>query len=142
MFKDMSRINCFKKKINLNYYILFFICINLIIFNYGNYRKIESYLFRSNLVNEFKNYGSIPKGNIELIGSNMPAELRFMEVNHILFQSYNTTDWWTRRIAYSLSDYDRVKNLPEELLNNKVYMKLHLAGGYINECSTYIYLNY
>ena len=91
-------------------------------------------------MNEFKNYGSIPKGNIELIGSNMPAELRFMEVNHILFQSYNTTDWWTRRIAYSLSDYDRVKNLPEELLNNKVYMKLHLAGGYINECSTYIYL--
>ena len=54
LFRDMAKINCLQNKVNLNFYLIIFIGIHLILLNYGNYRKAESYLFRKNLINELK----------------------------------------------------------------------------------------
>ena len=79
LFRDMTKINCFENKVNLNFYITIFICFNLLLLNYGSYRKIESHLFKKNLIAELKTFGSIPIGNVELIGRNIPADLRTFE---------------------------------------------------------------
>ena len=43
---------------------------NIIFLNYGNYTKIESYLFRKNLINELKTFKSLPKGDVKLFVKN------------------------------------------------------------------------
>ena len=67
MFRDMAKINIFRNKVNLNLYLIIFIFINLILLNYGNLRKTESYHFRKNLINELKAYGPIPKGDVQIM---------------------------------------------------------------------------
>ena len=87
MFRDMAKINIFRNKVNLNLYLIIFIFINLILLNYGNLRKIESYHFRKNLINELKAYGPIPKGDVQIISKNQPADLRSVEVNQIFYKA-------------------------------------------------------
>ena len=94
MFRDMSKINIFNNKINLNLYLIIFIFINLILLNYGNHRKIESFHFRKNFINELKNYGSIPKGDVQIITKNIPADIRPFEVSHMFYKAYNIAGWW------------------------------------------------
>ena len=128
LFKDMTKINCFKIRVNINFYLIIFICFNLVLLSYGNYRKTESYLFRKNLINELKNYGSIPKGNVELIVKNDPAGLRRHEIHYILYKTYNIAAWWAESYGP-----------PKDLLKDK-YSIVYIANDYEHQCNTYIYL--
>ena len=94
MFRDMAKINIFRNKVNLNLYLIIFIFINLILLNYGNLRKLESYHFRKNLIIELKAYGPIPKGDVQIISKNIPADLRPVEISHIFYKAYNIAGWW------------------------------------------------
>jgi len=126
MFRDLSKINCLQKKVNLNYYLITFILCNLILLNYGNLRKIESYLFRKNLTNELKSYGSIPKGIVEFVFKNTPADLRSHEVSYLFYNAYDIAGW-------------RLSDLRLEQLDAK-HAKIYIANDYKYECNIYIHL--
>ena len=126
MFRDLSKINCLQKKVNLNYYLITFILCNLILLNYGNLRKIESYLFRKNLTNELKSYGSIPKGIVEFVFKNTPADLRAHEVSYLFYNAYDIAGW-------------RLSNPRLEQLDAK-HAKIYIANDYKYECNIYIHL--
>ena len=135
LFRDMTKINCFKNKVNLNFYLIIFICFNLVLVNYGNYRKIESYLFRKNLINELKVYGDIPKGNVELIAKNTPADFRGYEINYFLYKAYETAAWWAGPILQS------GPNGPtSDLLKDKRYSIALVFNNYEHQCNIYIYM--
>ncbi len=129
MFRDFSKIDIFKHKIKINFYLIIFICFNLILLNYGNYRKIESHLFRKNLINELKFYGEIPKGNVELISKNIPADLRVFEINYLLYETYGIAGWWGRESGPS-----------QNLLKDKRYSFTYIFNDYKYECNIYINL--
>ena len=135
MFRDMGKINCLKYKINLNFYLIIFICINLTLLNYGNYRKTESYLVRSNLIQELKAFGTIPKGNVQFIGKNIPAELRIYELNHLLYKAYDIAGWWSTPFGLNEISYP-----PANLINSKKYSNFFIFSEYKYECNIYIYL--
>ena len=135
MFKDLSKINCFKKKINLNFYLTIFIFINLFLLSYGNYTKIESYLVRNNLIQELKDFGDIPKGNVKFIGKNIPADLRPIELNHILYKAYNVAAWWSTGF-YS----KEIFKPPSHIIDNKTYAKNVISSDYKYECDIFIYI--
>jgi len=135
MFRDLSKINCFKNKVNLNLYLAVFIFINLFLLNYGNYTKIESSLIRINLVQELKNFGDIPTGNVKFIGKNIPVDFRTTELNHILYKAYNTAAWWSTGF-----NSDKITKPPLLILNNKRYSKYVISDNYRYECDIYIYL--
>ena len=104
MFRDLSKINCLQKKVNLNYYLITFILCNLILLNYGNLRKIESYLFRKNLTNELKSYGSVPKGIVEFVFKNTPADLRSVEVSYLFYNAYGIAGWQLPGLSPEMQD--------------------------------------
>ena len=135
LFRDMAKINCLRNKVNLNFYLIIFICINLVLLNYGNYRKTESYLFRKNLIDELKAYGPIPKGDVEFIGKNFPADLRFFEVNHMLYKAYNIAGW-QGSVATDLGNYDKFTHSTSD----KRYLILRISNEYKYECNTDIYI--
>jgi len=135
MFKDLNKINNLKKKINLNFYLGIFIFINLFLLNYGNYTKIESYLVRNNLIQELKDFGVIPKGNVKFIGKNMPADLRTTELNHILYKAYDKAAWWSTG-----SYLNEISKPPSLIIDNKRYAKYVIASDYKYECDIFIYL--
>ena len=148
MFRDMAKINCLQNKVNLNFYLTIFICIHLVLLNYGNYRKTEAHLFSKNLINELKAYGSIPKGDVQFIAKNFPTDLRLYEVNHLLYKAYNVASW---RAAISsagpinLSEiYSKIFNpmhfQPPQPLSDERYFIRFVMNEYKYECSTYIYI--
>ena len=135
MFRDMAKINCLQNKVNLNFYLTIFVCINLVLLNYGNYRKIESHLFRTNLSQELMAYGSIPKGNVLFIGKNVPADLRTQELNYLLYKAYNIAGWWSTPFGSQ-----KPLNPPSLYVNDDQYKKLYIFTEYKYECDIYIYL--
>jgi len=135
MFRDMAKINCLQNKVNLNFYLTIFVCINLVLLNYGNYRKIESHLFRTNLSQELMAYGSIPKGNVLFIGKNVPADLRTQELNYLLYKAYNIAGWWSTPIGAK-----EPAKPPSNYINNELYKKEYIFTEYKYECDIYIYL--
>ena len=140
MFKDMAKINCLQNRVNSNFYLVIFICIQLILLNYGNYRKAESYLFRKNLTNELKAYGSIPKGDVQFIGKNFPADLRFYEVNHLLYKAYNIAGWRGSTGSSLLSEPQGWYSHASFLLSDNRYAIQWIENEYEYECNTYIYI--
>jgi len=136
LFRDMTKINCLQNKVNLNFYLMIFICIHLVLLNYGNYRKTEAYLFRKNLINELKAYGPIPKGDVKFIGKNFPADLRFMEFNHLLYKAYNIAGW---RVNID-NDESHPYNKFSHLISYEKYLILWISNEYNYECNTYIYI--
>jgi len=138
MFRDLEKINCLASKANLSLYLIAFVAINLVLLNYGNYRKVESYLYRINLINEFKNYGAIPQGNALFIGKNLPADLRSYELNYIMYKSYNKAGWWTT--PYHPIVNKDPKFPPSFIKNDKNYLKLYVSDDYKYECALYIYI--
>ena len=134
MFMDLEKINNLNKKINLNFFLLIFIFLNLFLLNYGNFRKIESYHFRDNLIKELKNYGSLPKGNVNLIGKNFPSDLRRFEINYIMYKAFNSANWWGS--LGSSKNYGPGKNL----LKNKEYSIRYIFDSYENNCNIEIYI--
>ena len=136
MFRDMAKINCLQNKVNLNFYLIIFICIHLVLLNYGNYSKTESYLFRKNLINELKAYGSIPKGDVQFIGKNFPADLRLFEVNHLLYKAYNIAGWRGNVTADLSEPYYQYPYLTSD----ERYLILWISNEYKYECNTYIYI--
>ena len=141
MFRDLAKINCLQNKVNLNFYLTIFICIHLVLLNYGNYRKTEAHLFNKNLINELKAYGSIPKGDVQFIGKNFPADFRLFEVNHLLYKAYNTASW---RAVMGSTDLVNVSEIYSKLsfhsLNDERYFMRNIMNEYKYECSTYIYI--
>ena len=135
MFRDIAKINHIKNNVNLNFYLIIFIFINLLILNYGNYRKIESYLIRDNLTQEFKNIGNIPRGNVQFIGKNIPHDFRIYELNYLLYKAYGTTGWWST--PFYKKEISKPSN---ELIKNKKELTFKIAGEYQYVCDTYIYL--
>ena len=140
MFRDMSKINCLQNRVNLNFYLVIFICIQLIFLNYGNYRKAESYVFRKNLTNELKAYGSIPKGDVQFIGKNFPVDLRFYEVNHLLYKAYNIAGWRGSTGASLLLEPQGWNSHKSFLLSDNRYAIQWIENEYKYECNTYIYI--
>ena len=137
MFRDMVKINCLQNKANLSFYLIIFICIHLVLLNYGNYRKTESYLFRKNLINELKAYGPIPKGDVQFIGKNFPADLRPYEVNHLLYKAYNIAGWWgSIGPTILLHPYSAISHI----VSDESYSILWISNEYKYECNTYIYI--
>ena len=137
MFRDMNKINCFQNKANLNFYLIVFICMNLVLLNYGNYRKTESHLFRSNLINELKAYGSIPKGNVQLVSKNFPADFRSYEINFLMYKAYNVAGWWG---STSLINPTEPPGPNKHVLNDEIYLSQWIINEYKHECDIYIYL--
>ena len=141
LFKDLSKLNSYKNKININYYLIIFICINLIILNYGNYRKTEAYIFKKNLLTELRNYGSIPKGDVLLVIDDITkivAELRIHELNYLFYKAYNSASWWVT--PYHPKAYTKPTKPPPIYLNDRRYSHMFIINEYSYECSNYIYL--
>ena len=142
MFRDMAKINCLQNKVNLNFYLIIFVCIHLVLLNYGNYRKTESYFFRKNLIHELKAYGAIPKGYVQFIGKNFPADLRFFEANHLLYKAYNIAGWRASINSSGIGSthlsepYIKFSNLTSD----ERYLILWISNEYKYECNTYIYI--
>ena len=132
MFRDMAKINCLQNKINLNFYLITFICINLVLLNYGNYRKTESFLFTNNLLQELKASDPIPKGNVQFIGKNIPANLRVYELNYLLYKAYNMAGWWST--PFPLGEI--TEPIPAILMSE--YATLFVFNEYKYECNIYI----
>ena len=135
MFRDLSLINNLKHKVNLKIYLIIFVLINLTLLNYGNYRKLESHFFRENLVVQLKEIGSIPRGNVELVGKNIPADLRPYEISYIFYKAYNLAGWWGK-ISNSLTSSEP----PQVILKKEGYSTHSILNDYKNECSIYVYL--
>ena len=133
----MNKINFFQNKANLNFYLIVFICMNLLLLNYGNYRKTESHLFRSNLINELKAYGSIPKGNVQLVSKNFPADFRSYEINFLMYKAYNVAGWWG---STSLINPTEPPGPYKYVLNDEIYLSQWIINEYKHECDIYIYL--
>lgn len=140
MFRDMTKINIFRNKVNLNLYLIIFIIINLILLNYGNHRKLESYHFRKNLIIELKAYGPIPKGDVQIISKNIPADLRSVEVSHIFYKAYNIAGWW------GVAAGELQKYISPHYVNGKSividegYSTVNIVNDYSLECKSYIFL--
>ena len=139
MFKDMFKFNFLPKKINFNFYLFCFIFINLILLNYGNLRKTEAYLFKKNLITELKSHGSIPRGNVEIIGKNFPAELRNTEISHLFYKAYDEAGWWGTLKWIPHDEENKFLNPSLEFLDKK-YLTIKILNDYINECNTSIYI--
>jgi len=135
MFSDMENNNPFKKKIYFNFCLLLFIFINLTLLNYGTMRKIEAHHFKKNLITEFKNYGTLPSGDIQIISKNYPVDLRDFEISHTLFKAYNDTSWWG-----FLASLPNERKPEIRIVENKEYSKLNIMENYSFECKNYIYL--
>ena len=141
MFSDLSRFNLFTKKVSISFYLISFICINLIFLNFGNYRKFEANQFRKNLVAELKNYGNIPKGDVLLIIkdiSKIVAEFRSIELNYLFYKAYGEAAWWVTPFFPNI-----VTNPPQPpplYLSNEKYRNIFIINNYKNECKTYITL--
>jgi hypothetical protein len=141
LFRDMTKINCFENKVNLNFYITIFICFNLLLLNYGSYRKIESHLFKKNLIAELKTFGSIPIGNVELIGRNIPADLRTFELSYLFYKAYNIAGWWVIHKPFaSFNPPSYILKPPSYILNDIRYSNLFIIKDYKYGCTTRIYL--
>ena len=141
MFRDLSKINCLQHKVNLNFYITIFICFNLLLLNYGSYRKTESHLFQKNLIDELKTFGSIPIGNVELISKNIPADLRTYELSYLFYKAYNIAGWWI--IPKPVASFNLPSNMlnpPSNILNDNRYSNLNIIKDYKYGCITQIYL--
>jgi len=140
MFRDMSKINIFQNKVNLNLYLIIFIFVNLILLNYGNLRKTESYHFRKNLITELKTYGLIPKGDVQIISKNLPVDLRPVEISHIFYKAYNVTGWW----GVAGEELQKYANPPymnsKSIVIDKKYSTLNIVNDYSLECKSYIFL--
>ena len=140
MFRDMAKINIFQNKVNLNLYLIIFIFINLVLLNYGNLRKTESYHFRKNLINELKAYGSIPKGDVQIISKNLPADLRTVEVSHIFYKAYNVAGWWGVA-AGELQKYVSPHYVNgKSIVIDEAYSTVNIVNDYLLECKSYIFL--
>ena len=131
VFRDLSKINSLPNNIDLKYYLTIFISINLFLLNYGSYRKIESHFFQKNLTQNLKSFGSIPVGNVELIGKNMPADLRAHEVSYLFYKAYNIAGWWP---VYNFDIKPNPRKLKDE------YSNFYILKDYKYGCTTRIYL--
>ena len=129
MFRDMENVNFLRNKPNINIYLLTFVCFNLLLLNYGTYRKAESYLFKKNLVNELKKYKPLPKGNVKIISHNTPSDLRVFEVNHLFYEAYGIAGWWGRPEGPS-----------EKYLKDPRYAVTYIFNDYKKECNISVYL--
>ena len=141
MFRDMSKINIFQNKINLNLYLMIFIFINLVLLNYGNLRKIEAYHFKKNLIVELKNYGLIPKGDVQIVSKNLPSSLRNHEVSHIFYKAYNIAGWWgtTSLELKDISDPPSYSG-GKSIVIDDAYSIANIVNDYVFECKTHIFL--
>ena len=140
MFKDMDKINCLTNKVNFNFYLATFICLHLVLLNYGNLRKTEAHLFKKNLIEELKTYGQIPSGDVQFIAKNFPANFRHVEVNHLLYKAYNTANWWGSFKWSSIEKISKPPSPPPNLVNDERYSTLFILNNYKYECGTSIYI--
>ncbi len=141
MFRDLSKFKSYRNQININFYLIIFICISLVILNYGNYRKIEAHMFKKNLVKELKNYGSIPKGDVLLVIEDINkvvAEFRIHELNYLFYKAYNQASWWV--VPYHPKAYTKPSKPPPKYLNDSNYSRMFIINEYNYECSSYVYL--
>jgi len=136
----MAKINIFRNKVNLNLYLIIFIFINLILLNYGNYRKIESYHFRKNLIIELKAYGPIPKGDVQIISKNIPADLRPVEVSHMFYKAYNIAGWWGTMSEELQENLSPPYTNGKSIVIDEGYSTLNIVNDYSLECKSYIFL--
>ena len=134
MFMDLKKINNLKKKINLNFFLITFIFLNLFLLNYGNFRKVEAFHFSKNLTNELKNYRSLPKGNVNLIGKNFPSDLRHYDINYIMYKAFDSANWWGS--LGSLKNDGPTKNFKKK----RDYSIRYIFDGYENNCNIKIYI--
>lgn len=144
MFKDIAVANCVPNKVQTRNYLIVFICVNVLLLSYGNYRKVETSLFRKNMIEQLQLFGSIPKGNVQVISENIPGAIRFMEVNHLFFSAYKVAGWWGDAVAERVQWSD-VRNTYRQkfwnkIKNNDKYLSLFMLGEYIDECDIYVHL--
>ena len=151
MFRDMAAANTLPRTINLSIYIGMFVCMNALLLSYGNYRKVETYHFRENLIEQLQSHGSIPKGNVQLISENIPGALRSKEISLLFYRAYDVAGWWgmatPSRARWSLidpkgevGDGSYLPGIWKMVRGNKLFESLFMLDEYIPKCSIYIYL--
>jgi len=144
MFRDMSVSNTLPKTIKFRNYIAIFVCINAFLLSYGFYRKVETHHFRNHVVDQLQSHGSIPKGNVQLIGENIPGALRFMEISHLLYRAYGVAGWWGEVVPYQIEWMDGsgfyFPKIWKNIKGNKLYLSLFMMDEYAPKCTTYIFL--
>ena len=82
----------------------------------------------------YKTFGSIPIGNVELISKNIPADLRTFELSYLFYKAYNIAGWWV--INKSNGSFGP----PSHILNDNRYSNLYIIKDYKYGCTTQIYL--
>ena len=140
VFSDINNYKLLKVKNYIKYNLLIFIILNLTFLSYGFLRKTESFHFRYHLVEQLKTHGEIPKGNVNIITKNQPADLRTFEVSHLLFNAYGSASWFgyitKSEHELDLSYIFHGKNIEDK----QGYLHLNILADYKPECKSYIYL--
>ena len=136
LFRDINNISFLKEKKFLKFYLIIFLCQNLLLLSYGHYKKIERYVYQENLINELKIYGKIPKGNVKIISNNYPTTLRSYEISHIFFKAYNSASWYGDHVR---GDKKKI-NWLNKILQKEEYRLSSIVKDYVYECSSFIYL--
>ena len=90
------------------------------------------------MIKEFKNYGSIPKGNVLIIGKHIPADLRYYELNQVLYKAYGTASWWV--IPYHPAASNEPEAPPSLILSDERRLIQYVSSDYEYECRFYVYL--
>ena len=126
MFRDLSKANSLTKKVNLNYYLITFILFNLILLNYGSFRKVESYLFTKNLENELKLHNTPSKGIVKFVYKSVPYDLRPFEVSYLFYKAYDTAGWKS--------------NIVKDVKLDDIHAKMFITNDYKYECSISVHL--
>ena len=83
------------------------------------------------MIQELKAYDPIPKGNVQFIGKNIPADLRTYELSYLLYKAYNIAGWWSTPFHV-----DEITEPPPVLMNE--YAALFIFNEYKYECNIYI----
>ena len=87
---------------------------------------MELEIFRKNLTNELKSYGSVPKGIVEFVFKNTPADLRSVEVSYLFYNAYGIAGW-------------QLPGLSPEIQDAK-HAKIYIVNDYKYECNLYVHL--
>ena len=80
----------------------------------------------------YKNYGSIPKGNVLIIGKHIPADLRYYELNQVLYKAYGTASWWV--IPYHPAASNEPEDPPPLILSDERRLIQYVSSDYEYEC--------
>jgi len=113
--------------------LTFFILQNLFILSVGYYTKIESAFFRYDFVKKLKKIEEPPGGNVQIISSHTPGNLRNYEVSYLFYKAYGKASWWGS-VRNNQELMENVK-VPEWMLKKDDYRTVNILDDYNQQCN-------